>query len=304
VSACAACAPPSNDTDASSATNTEGYDRRRVAAITARLSASVGPSPGRVQLRGLTINRIEGTFGLTSDSVMAQALGVFCVTRRSFVRRLALTMSFAIVSLNLVFTAPASAATPTGLLDPGSYPIDAYEFGTFHVASIDVTNAGDYVQRFNLPSGPVSFFLRGTTNSLQPYYVYLTQLYVGGLYFTSNGNTSGSPVLFRPYVAQGTLLNNASWSSTLYSTSGGVGVTQTSTVRSIVFLRAGGQNVATQEISTVMNFFGNAVGTLYVTQWETPANPHRMRTDTDGDLTILGQAYSFASSLVLGGLTA
>lgn len=226
------------------------------------------------------------------------------------------------VSMSL-YPRMAAAANPSGLLSPGTYSVKDWENGVGAVTgSLVIDNSGYYTQTLNVGSGQIELWLfqpLGGTNIL------LEQIYMGGLYFTSDGTAlpnSPEAVMYRPYVASNILQPGASWgfarqsSGTancpgqnsfqclMYSTSGGVTLTDQSVVKSPEQVETTAGFVTVQEIDTTLTLGGNGSGSVDVVQFETPGDPSNLSTSyiSRGPITVLGSTAVINTTATLGTL--
>jgi hypothetical protein len=217
----------------------------------------------------------------------------------------------------LMYSHPAFASTPVGLLSPGSYSISDWENGKSPVSgSLDVQNSNYYTQTLNVASGQIELWL---TQPVGSFAIYLQQIYIGGLFFTSNGQglpSNPPPVLYRPYVAPG-VLQAESWNFVpdnqtgcppgvcyLHSTAGGVTLYDTSTSTIDRYYHTASGYVLIQKIESTLTLGGNGSGTIDVVQFETPGSPNKALTSyvSVGALTVLGSSVVINTAASLGGL--
>lgn len=216
---------------------------------------------------------------------------------------------------------PSYAVTvPSGLLSPGTYNVNDWENGNPPIGgTLDVSNSGYYTQTLNVQAGPIEMWLYQPLGGED---IYMQQLYLAGLYFTSNGQALPNgppPVLYRPYTAPGVLSPNQTWyfsqlgqtctqpsiQCLLYSTSGGVTIEDVSSYGTPEnYLTRSGQSLVVQEVDSTLTLGGNGSGTIQVVQFETPGDPTKFQAQyiSLGPITVLGSQYVINATVTLGGL--
>lgn len=203
-----------------------------------------------------------------------------------------------IAGQSVAFPRAASAATPLGQLSPGVYQLEVYKFGTPRSGSLHVTDSGNYQQTYLLPDGRISMTLAQSTDLLTPTNVMLTNLELIGIFFNPS-----TPKVWRPLNALGVMLPGATWSWSMTSSNGNVGMNLSArNVGVEVVLDNAGLPTLTQRIDSTLRFSGSATGTITHRRWEGIGTPGKAIDHFVGAVTIAGTRYHVDSWAGLGGL--
>lgn len=202
--------------------------------------------------------------------------------------------------INPVFPNPARAATPLGMLAPGTYALSDYTLGRQYSSSLVVTDVGEYKQRYETGSGVLEVW--PVQYSASSFRIDLTDLNLGGIYFEP---TYGDSVIYRPFQAPGVLDPWARGSWYMYSGQfGGIWLYTEYTVGEPEYLIVNGSAIMVTKIDMILDFWGdNADGLIRHTHWTVPGSTRDFRDDFYGQLTVLG-LQNYVQTSVAHGLLA
>ena len=203
-----------------------------------------------------------------------------------------------VVGHSVLVPTPAAAATPLGMVAPGTYPLEVYKFGQPQSGTLRVTDSGSYQQTYNLPDGRIALTLAQSTNLLSPTDVMLTNLEIFGIFFNPT-----TPKLYRPLNVLGVMLPGATWEWQMTSGNGNVGLRWSARNAGVeVLFDDAGLPVVTQRIDSTLRFSGSASGTVQHTRWEALATPTRAIDHFAGPVTLNGTQYHVDSWAAAGGM--